>query len=201
MKQSTNAVSQSAKSKGQNSRKEISSKNLLKYIQTVHNRTIEYFRDNNIDTSMYFFSNNLIEEYDKHLTEEQQKTFIQIYNYIKDLEKSMDRLRYKQYQESKVDTTNVHPSELNEHETKQDIAKQQAHLDEIQTTTPDKDYVIHIKYLSGKDYIETLDDNIKALNRFKHLVDSSDQIDIATLETPQAVLDQDDIANYVVKEA
>lgn len=201
MKQSTNAVSQSAKSKGQNSRKEISSKSLLKYIQTVHNITIEYLRNKNIDTKMYFFSNELIEEYDKHLTEEQHKTFIQIYNYIRDLEIAMDRLRYKQYQESQVDTTNVHTSELNEHETKQDVAKQQAHLDEIQTTTSDKDYVIHIKYLSGKDYIETLDNNIKALNRFKYLVDSSDQIDIATLETPQVVLDQDDIASYVEKEA
>ena len=134
MKQSTNAVSQSAKSKGQNSRKEISSKNLLKYIQNVHNRTIEYFITNNIDTKMCFFSNELIEEYDKHLTEGQHKTFIQIYNYIKDLERSMDRLRYKQYQESKVDTTNVHPSELNENETKQDVAKQQTHLDEVQST-------------------------------------------------------------------
>ena len=134
MKQSTNAVSQSAKSKGQNSRKEISSKDLLKYIQNVHNRTIEYFITNNIDTKMCFFSNELIEEYDKHLTEGQHKTFIQIYNYIKDLERSMDRLRYKQYQESKVDTTNVHPSELNENETKQDVAKQQTHLDEVQST-------------------------------------------------------------------
>lgn len=201
MKQSTNAVSQSAKSKGQNSRKEISSKSLLKYIQTVHNRTIEYLINNNIETKMYFFSNELIEEYDKHLTEEQHKTFIQIYNYIRDLEKSMDRLRYKQYQESKVDTTNVHPSELNEYETKQDVAKQQAHLDVIQTNTPDGEYIIHIKYLSGEDYIETQYDSFRALNRFKYLVNSSDQIDKATLETPQVVLDQDDIADYVVKEA
>ena len=158
MKQSTNAVSQSAKSKGQNSRKEISSKNLLKYIQTVHNRTIEYF------------SNELIEEYDKHLTESQHKTCIEIYNYIKDLEESMDRLRCKQ-------------------------------LDEIQTTTSDEKYVIHIRYLSGKDYIETLYDNIKALNRFKHLLDNSDQIDVATLETPYATLDPEDVAPYVEKEA
>ena len=133
MKQSTNAVSQSAKSKGQNSRKESTSKDLLIYIQNVHNRTIEYLISNNIETKMKFFSNELIEEYDKHLTEGQHKLFIQIYDYIKDLERSMDRLRYKQYQESKIDTTNVHPSELNEHETKQDVAKQQAYLDEVQS--------------------------------------------------------------------
>lgn len=158
MKQSTNAVSQSAKSKGQNSRKDITSKDLLKYIQRVNNNTIEYF------------SNELIEEYDKHLTESQHKTCIEIYNYIKDLEESMDRLRSKQ-------------------------------LDEIQATTSDEKYVIHIRYLSGKDYVETLYDNIKALNRFKHLLDSSDQIDVATLETPYATLDPEDLVPYVEKEA
>lgn len=139
MKQSTNAVSQSAQSKGQNSRKESSSKDLLKHIQNAHNRTIEYCRNNNLDTNMKFFSNELVEEYDKHLTEGQHKTFIQIYDYIKDIERSMDRLRYKQYQESKVDTTNVHPSELNEHETKQDVAKQQAYLDEVQAIKLEKE--------------------------------------------------------------
>lgn len=157
MKQSTNAVSQSAKSKGQNSRKDITSKDLLKYIQRIHNSSIEYF------------SNELIEEYDKHLTESQHKTCIEIYNYIKDLEESMDRLRSKQHQESKVDTT--------------------------------EKYVIHIQYLSGKEYTETLYNNFKALDRFKYLLDSSDQIDVATLETPYATLDPEDVAPYVVKEA